>query len=264
MNNGFSLEEYNEYIKKFFKESPQLLKKLKRLNDKKEEIKQLKKEFGSLEKPIVITVSGTPRAGKTTCIDNLFEFLRKANLNTSCVSEPAGLIYSTLNSQEEKKKLLSDRVAFVERQWEIGYQYINESLKNSEIAICDRGILDTFIWYQMYYKLGMIENKRYQEYFNKLSELQSYQNYFYALMTESYESMQRDYINSLSIEPRTTMNEKNVELYNEALLDILPTIQNSINYTKVIDTTNCDRMEASIIVANEVLDSVKRLYLRRY
>ncbi|MCI9434193.1 MAG: AAA family ATPase [Bacilli bacterium] len=263
MNNEFNLEEYNDYIKKFFKESPQLFEKLKKLNDKKLEIKRLKKEFGSLKNPIVITVSGTPRAGKTTCIDNLFEFLRKANLNTSCVSEPAGLIYSTLNSQEEKKKLLSNRVAFVEKQWEVGYKCIMESLQNSEIAICDRGIIDTFIWYQMYYKLGMITEKKYQEYFSKLSKLQLYQNNFYALMTESYESMQRDYINSLSIEPRTTMNEKNVELYNEALLDILPTIQSSINYTKVIDTTNCDKMEASIIVANEVLDSVKKLYFRR-
>lgn len=262
MNSEFNSKEYNEYITKFFKESPQLLGKLKKLNHKKEEIKLLKKELGYLKNPIVITVSGTPRAGKTTCIDNLFEFLRKANLKTSCVLEPAGLIYSTLNSQEEKKKLLSDRVAFVEKQWEIGYQCINESLKNSEIAICDRGIIDTFIWYQMYYKLGMIEDKRYIEYFNKLSELQTCQNNFYALMTESYESMQRDYINSLSIEPRTTMNEQNVKLYNEALLDILPTIQSSINYTKVIDTTRCDRMEASIIVANEVLDSVKKLYLR--
>lgn len=70
-------EYYDDYIKEIFKEYPILLKRLIELHRKKEEIQDLKSRYGNLAYPIIITISGTPRSGKTTCIDNLFEFFKK-------------------------------------------------------------------------------------------------------------------------------------------------------------------------------------------
>ena len=254
---------YEEEIKKYFNEKEQLYFKLKQLDIKKQEIRELKKKYGNLQVPLVVTLSGTPRAGKTTCIDNLFEFFKKTDLETVCLEEPAGLIYQTLKNKSEKKELLKDRVGFVERQYEIGSEYINKNLNGNDIILCDRGILDTFIWYDMYYKLGMMDTKRYTEYLSKLKQKINYYNYFYVLYCETFESMKRDYISSLSIEPRTTMNNKNVERYNSSLLSILPNFNEKNNYTKLINTTLSDKMDSSIMIANEVLDKVKTMYLRR-
>ena len=96
-------EEREKELNYFFTENKELLERLKRLDEKKNRIKELKKECGPLEEPLVITISGTPRAGKTTCIENLFEFLKKADMKTSCLEEPAGLVYKTLQNKEEKK-----------------------------------------------------------------------------------------------------------------------------------------------------------------
>lgn len=262
-NVGLYDTDYDSYISEIFKQTPILLERLKKLNEKKQEIKLLRSKYGTLDRPIVITISGTPRSGKTTCIDNLFEFLKKADLRTRCIEEPAGMIYQTLRTKEEKKQLLSDRIGFVEKQWDIGASSIRECLDENDIIICDRGIIDTFIWYDMYYKFGMMDQKRYIDYLKRMEELKKYCNYFYVLYSDSAESIKRDYINSLSIEPRTTMNQSNIEKYNKSLLDVLPKIKSIIQHTQFIDTTECDRMEASIIVANDVLDNVKKLYLKR-
>lgn len=257
-------KEYcDNYIKEIFKVYPELLKRLIELHGKKQEIQDLKSRYGNLPHPIIITVSGTPRSGKTTCIDNLFEFFKKCDLKTVCVEEPAGLIYQTLKTKDDKKKILSDRIGFVEKQWKIGCNHINKSLDGNDIIICDRGIIDTFIWYDMYYKLGMMNEKRYNDYFKRLEILNKDYNYFYALSATSDEAIKRDYVNSLSIEPRSTMNKENIERYNQSLIDCLPIIESNIDYLQFIDTTNCDRMEASIIVADDVSNKIKKLYLER-
>lgn len=255
-------KEYNKELEKYFSSNIELLEKLKILDSKKEELKKLKKEYGKLKQTIVITVSGTPRAGKTTCIDNLFEYLKKADLKTVCLDEPAGIIYKTLKNKEEKRKLLSNRVAFVEQQYDIGEKYIQENLLDNDIILCDRGILDTFIWYDMYYESGMINKDKYKQYLLRLKDI-NYFNKFYVLFSESEESLKRDYLNSLSIEPRTTMNKENIEKYNKSMLNMLPIIGQNVNSSKLIDTTNSERMDASITVINDLISDVKKLYLRK-
>lgn len=264
-NNSYekSSEEYDKYVKQFFVSSPQLLEELKILDTKKQEIIKLRDKYGNLKTPIVVTISGTPRAGKTTCIDNLFEFLKKCDLNTCCLEEPAGLIYQGLKSKEEKRKLLTDRVGFVEQQYALGKYYIEKNLSENDIVLCDRGILDAFIWYDMYYQLGMITTEKYKQFLSNLKDIKKYNNQFYALFTSTDESMKRDYFNSLSLEPRTTMNSDNVERFNNSLIRMIPVIESEIGTSQLINTTTSDKMDSSIIIANDILDNVKKLYLRR-
>lgn len=255
--------DYNNKLNLYFKGCEELLERLKRLNERKENIRKLHSIYGPLEKPIVVTISGTPRSGKTTCIDNLFEFFKKADFKTICLEEPAGLVYSTLKSKEEKAKLLEDRVGFVERQLEIGEESISHNLQGNEILLCDRGVLDTYIWYDMYYKLGMINKERYRAYLEGLKRKFPYFNEFYILYANSLASMYRDYQNSLSIEPRSTMNEENVKKYNSSLIRMIPTFESSIDSVKFINTSDYAKMDASIMVANDLADKIENLYRSR-
>lgn len=255
-------QDYNDQLLTYFSSSLELLDKLKALDVKKQEILRLKDKYGDLKTPLVVTFSGTPRAGKTTCKDNLFEFLKKTDLKTTCLDEPAGIIYAGLKTKDEKLKLLEDRVGFVEQQYDIGQKYINQNLANNEILLCDRGVIDTFIWYDMYYKMGMMDEDRYNNYLNRLKDISEYDNYFFSLFVESLESMRRDYTSSLSIEPRTTTTPEFVEQFNSAMLRVFPSIEKHVNYAKLINTTNYDKMEPSFIIANDLLDSIKRKYTK--
>ncbi len=259
----FNPEDYQELVSSFFISSPELLNRLRDLDAKKQEIRTIREVEGKLPKPIVLTISGTPRAGKTTTIDNLFEFLKKADLKTAYLPEPAGMIYQTLKSKEEKQKLLADRVGFVLKQYEIGEEYINNNLGSNDIILCDRGILDTFVWMDMYYQLRMIDQSTYHNYLTRLKAINGYLSQFYILYCNSAEAMKRDYLNSLSIEPRTTMNQSNVERYNASLLRVLPIIEAGIDKSKLIDTSNLTTIEPSIMIASDLLEQVKTLYLRR-
>lgn len=256
-------EKYNKKIERFYLGNFELLDRLRLLDKKKQEIIRLNEQYGDLEEPIVITISGTPRAGKTTCIDNLFEFLKKSNLKTKCLEEPAGLVYQTLKNKEEKKELLKHRVSFVNRQFQIGSEYIDNNLTSNDIILCDRGAIDPFFWMDMYYHMGLVSIEEYKTFLEKIKILNKYNNKFYVLYTETFTSMCRDYLSSLSIEPRTTMNEDNVGRFNESIKRMMPVIDKEIGNTKLIDTTKCDKMEPSIMIANEVLDDVKKMYLRR-
>lgn len=254
---------YDRMLEEYFSSDKDLLERLKKLKTRKEYMKWLKERYGSLDKPIVLTVSGTPRAGKTTCIDNLLEYFKKCGFKTYTLEEPAGLVYQTLKSKEEKDELLKDRVGFVEQQLDIGVSSIESNLSDSDIILCDRGILDTFIWYDMYYRLGMMDSDRYNKFLKHLQDKKNYYDYLYILYTNPRVSMLRDYLNSLSLEPRSTMNEENVRRYNTSLLNMEESFIKSTDGTMVIDTTDLARMDASIGVANDVLDKMEGMYLRR-
>ena len=255
------MEEKYEKIKKYFDVSDQFFYKLIELDHKKEEIKKLREQNGRLKNPLIITVTGTPRSGKTTCICNLFEFFKKANFKTSFVNEPAGLIYDSLKSKEEKEKLLKHRVKFVDKQYDIGLNMIKKCIDdNNDIIICDRGVIDTFIWYNMYYKMGMISKEKYETNLLKADVLILYSNYFYALKSEKDEALKRDYTNSLCLDPRTTVNESFIEKYNSSLDEIYDFFKDLTLSAKMIDTTNLKKMDASLEIATDMTEKIKKLY----
>ncbi len=256
-------QQYYEELKVFFNNSRTLLEKLEQLHIKKKEIMELRENNGKLQTPMVITLSGTPRSGKTSCLEILVDFFKKTNLKVKQIDEPAGIIYSKLKNKEEKQKLLADRVGFVEQQYELGDSLINQHLLDSDIILCDRGIIDTFIWYDMYYQMQMMNEKRYNSFLEKMNKKVSYTNKFYALYSTTFEAMKRDYLCSLSLEPRTTLSEENIERYISSLLRIYPLVKEKIHSSHLIDTTKISIMDTSIIIANDILEEVKTKYLRR-
>lgn len=258
-----STEPNEEEVKEFFVGRDERLAKLKDLDKKKKEINNLRETNGPLIKPLIVTLSGTPRAGKTTTIESLYEFFKKTGLNTKRLEEPAGLIYATLKNREEKQKLLEDRVSFVDKQYDIGTNYINNNLNGSDLILCDRGVIDPFIWYDMYYQLGMVSKEKYIEFLTHMKDPKNYINYFYGLYAEEKEAMKRDYLSSISIEERSTMSTDNVIRYNASLLRVLPQIEDYTDKSEIIDTSSKEIMESSIIIADEVVDSIKKLYLER-
>ena len=252
----------NEVVERL-KEFPVLLDKLLRLEEKQNIVKELRKSNGELDKPIVVTITGTPRAGKTTCINNLYDFLKKTGFRTECLEEPAGLVYKTLKNSEEKAELLSNRVGFVDRQFEIATEDIKKHQESNEILLCDRGVMDTAIWYEMYYQQGLIGEEKLSMIRQKYHCDHDYYNWLYLLSATPSAAIERDVLNSLSLAPRTTMNIMGVTNYNQAMDNLNFQFQQASDIYRAIDTSNLDRMDASIIAVNDILDNVSSLYLRR-
>ena len=75
--------------------------------------------------------------------------------------------------------------------------------------------------------------------------------------------MYRDYQNSLSLEPRSTMNEENVRKYNSSLIRMVPVFERNIDNIEFINTTDYAKMDASILIANDLTDKIESLYRKR-
>lgn len=69
-----------------FNDNQDYYAKLKKLHAQKIELQHLK-SLCSLTKPFVIEFSGTPRTGKTTTINNLYDFFKKGGFNVSLIEE---------------------------------------------------------------------------------------------------------------------------------------------------------------------------------
>lgn len=158
---------------------------------------------------------------------------------------------------------MKDRIGFVDSQFKIGVDEVNKNLPNYDILLCDRGYLDTFVWYNMYFKMGLMDKDRYLNSLKQLKKSLSYNSHLYSLWVDANTSMLRNYSSSISIESRSTMNQTNVEKYNKSLKAIESIIKPKIDKFDFIDTSNSNILDPSIKIANDILNEVKRLYLER-
>ena len=69
-----------------FNDNKDYYDKLKKLHAQKVELERLR-NLCKLTKPFVIEFSGTPRTGKTTTINNLYDFFKKGGFDITIIEE---------------------------------------------------------------------------------------------------------------------------------------------------------------------------------
>ena len=95
-------------------------------------------------RPVFVEFSGTPKSGKSTCIDIVSHFFRRVGFNVLAPTEGA--------SRRTPYYLRNDLVAF--NTWSASYAltHILEGLHHSDryhLAILDRGLFDALAWFQL-------------------------------------------------------------------------------------------------------------------
>lgn len=101
-------------------------------------------EANPRERPLFVEFSGTPKSGKSTCIDIVAHFFRRTGFRILAPSEGA--------SKRTPYFLKKDLPAF--NAWSMGYalNYVLEGLYHSDnyqIVILDRGLFDALVWFEL-------------------------------------------------------------------------------------------------------------------
>ena len=96
------------------------------------------------ERPVFVEFSGTPKSGKSTCIEIVSHFFHRVGFNVLAPTEGA--------SKRTPYFLKDDWVAF--NTWSASYAltHILEGLYHSDkyqLAILDRGLFDALAWFQL-------------------------------------------------------------------------------------------------------------------
>ena len=250
--------EEDTYLKTvIFKDKEAEYTEIKSLDAKKWEISKLKRLFDL--KPYVVEFTGTPRTGKTTLINNLYDFFKKGNFKVSVLEE----FTTSKKYKEEIYPKLKDAYKNIVNTEIPKYvlKELNEELdKNNDIILIDRSLFDRIIWVNRLYLKGGMGSGEYNNYLSTYLPLVNEKiDIIIALKTDAITALIRDYNANLSIEKRSFLNEDNVNEYNTSL-------DNSLDLFKdkayLFDTTNKSQREISISVANKILDNYRSSALK--
>lgn len=250
--------EEDTYLKTvIFKDKEDEYTEIKSLDAKKWEISKLKRLFDL--KPYVVEFTGTPRTGKTTLINNLYDFFKKGNFKVSVLEE----FTTSKKYKEEIYPKLKDAYKNIVNTEIPKYvlKELNEELdKNNDIILIDRSLFDRIIWVNRLYLKGGMGSDEYNNYLSTYVPLVNEKiDIVIALKTDAITALIRDYNANLSIEKRSFLNEDNVNEYNTSLDNTLDLFKDK---AYLFDTTNKSQREISISVANKILDNYRSSALK--
>lgn len=237
------------------KERENLIKELQKLA---EEVLSLKLEHRQ-KRPIVIEFSGSPKAGKTSCINSLELFLKRNGFTVNVVQERA----SVCPVSDKQSPMFNLWTACMSLAGLIGTL---ENKKNQvDVLILDRGIFDALCWFQWLVDNKKMENEQREvtENFILMEELVKCIDIVFAFCVSPKVSIEREYATLLTDKLGSIMNEK---VLGEYLNSIENTIVNKSRFFhKVfkIETSSKNQDEVGKEVTTITLETLKDLLMER-
>lgn len=129
------------------------MKAIKELQDKAEKILKLKKERRQ-KRPIVIEFSGSPKSGKTSCINSLELFLKRNGFKVKTIQERASVCPVT----DKLSPMFNVWTACMSLSGMIGI--LEDKTNVMDVLILDRGIFDALCWFNWLVTKGKMEKEQ--------------------------------------------------------------------------------------------------------
>ncbi len=237
--------------------------KLRKLHAGKIELQRLK-SLVTLPKPFVIEFTGTPRTGKTTIINNLYDFFKKGGFEVSLIEE-----FTTSKYYKEELRSKFDSMSYSDRDLaifeEIYKQLQNAVLTKKDLILIDRSLNDRQTWNYRRLVRGDMPEDLYlnaREKYSKLSK--QLIDFLVVTYADSLTSLRRDYNSSLALENRRFLNEANLNEYNESLQALKDLFIESVDSLVSLDTTKMSMNDASIEIASQVLPVMRKRYIKAF
>ena len=258
----FNDNKHDELERKIFEGREDEYNKLIRLHYRKQEIYKM---ISVLDKnnSYVIEFTGTPRTGKTTLMNNLYDFFKKGGFTTSTLEE--------FTTSKRYKKEIYPRLKIEYKnvvKSEIP-RYILNNLsdtidKNYDVIIIDRSLFDRMIWMDRLYSKNGVSKEEYDNYINEyVPIIKNKIDIVIGTYTDSLTSLRRDYTTNVALEKRSFLSEDNVNEYNNSLLNMkMLTEKENINFY-MFDTTNKSEREISFEVVDTILNNMRTYYINK-
>ena len=258
----FDNNRHDDLERKIFEGKEEEYSKLIKLHYKKQEIYKMMKVLNN-KFTYVIEFTGTPRTGKTTLINNLYDFFKKGKFNTKVLEE-----FTT--SQRYKKEIYPRlKIEYKNVVKSEIPRYILNNLsdtidKNYDVIIIDRSLFDRMIWMDRLYSKNGVSKEEYDDYINEyVPIIKNKIDIVIGTYTDSLTSLRRDYTANVALEKRNFLNEDNVNEYNKSLLNMkLLAEKENINFY-MFDTTDKGEREISFEVVDTILNNMRTYYINK-
>lgn len=224
------------------------------------EVLLLKKQHRQ-RRPIVIEFCGSPKAGKTSCINSLNIFLKRNGFKTTILSERAGF------------SPISDKYNPVFNVWTCtsAINEINQKMDQAQhgeeidVIISDRGIFDALCWFK-WLKSQHHMNQREYTVLTEFATLYRWQkniDLVYVFMVSPEVSIEREYANLLTNKRGSIMCESVLAQYLNSVKEIMDEYEKDFRSVYRIETTDKAQHDVSYEVTSKTLQLLKNMLIEK-
>lgn len=223
-----------------------------------ENVLSLKSEHRQ-KRPIVIEFCGSPKAGKTSCINSLALFLKRNGFSVSIVQERA----SVCPVSDKQSPMFNLWTACMSLSGLIGT--LENKKNNVDVLILDRGIFDALCWFEWLVSSSKMEEqqRKVTEQFLLMEELVRSIDIVFAFCVKPEISIEREYATLLTDKLGSIMNKKVLSEYLKAVERTIKTKANHFHKVFRIDTSDKDQDKVGKEVTKTTLSTLKDLLMER-
>jgi uncharacterized protein YfkK (UPF0435 family) len=217
------------------------------------EMKLIADYLNQKKKCVIIELSGTPNAGKTSALKTLERILIKH------FKIPAKVMYEAANNCPIKNKYSP----------QFDYWTVCETIKNLiyyidggfRLIICERGVFDAVIWATVYHLDGFID----QNQLNVLSDFYLYPEwasligYTFIMKCDTRAAIKRESFDGPDTAKSPIVNKITLDKINNALSIALENNKENIIDYSIFDTSDLDQEEINKIFVSSVFNYLMRL-----
>lgn len=221
------------------------------------EILELKKQ-NRLRRPLIVEFCGSPKSGKSTCINSLNSFLKRNSFKSKVLSEKASICPVKKKTSPNFNiwtfcSTLSDYLDLI--QEDHGY----------DIILIDRGIFDSLCWIQWLITDNKLSNEEMNiiESFITLKRWMKSVDMVYVFKASPDVSLQREYKHLLTRKEGSIMNTEMLSKYYSAIDTTITKYESTFSKVLNYDTSSADQNQVNYDTTKAVLEGLKDLLIEK-
>lgn len=210
-------------------------------------------------RPIFIEFCGTPKSGKSSCINSLNIFLKRNGFKTKVLAERAG-ICPVKDKFDPFFNIWTTCSAIAELS-----EYFSNEAKNVDVIIADRAIFDGLVWFRWMKMNGFMDEDNFTSIaqFLLMQKWRSLVDLIFIFKASPSVSMDREYANLLTRKTGSIMNNKTLETYNDAIDATVEYHKDQFLKVDIIDTTGKNQNTVSYEATKTILGILKDITTER-
>jgi len=204
------------------------------------------------KKPFVIEFSGTPKSGKTTCVDAIAKFFRRNGFSVSLVTERASIC--PVRDKED--------ISFNVWTGATSLTKLIEALEHeASIVILDRGIFDSLVWMEFHKETQGISEGEFDiiKRFFLLEKFRTIIDMVVVLSVAPEKALEREFKDQITDITGTIMNPATLAAYNRCIDHCIYVYRAEFRRMIVMDTTASTPLEGVSRIARALLSTAEGL-----
>ena len=204
-------------------------------------------------RPIVIEFCGSPKAGKSSCINSLVIFLKRNGFHTQVLTERASVC-----PVQDKFDPLFNMWTACSAIAELS-EHLDGGAKSTDVIIADRAVFDALCWFTWQRKTGRLDDSNFSSLkaFLTMERLRAALDLVFVFSASPETSMDREYAHLLTRKTGSVMNHQVLSSYLAAIAETIDTFGSQFQRIEQFDTTNLAQNEVSYLVTKQILEALE-------